>query len=147
MATQKLWHIEEIRNAKSLNEENSRFDVEINHPQFGWIPYTLAPDDPDGSISNSELLSMIGSSYAAFVPPTSEEVIARQAAAIRAERDDRLASHVDPIVSNNLRWAEMTDSQRTEWTDYRRALLDITAQSGFPQNVTWPTVPEGYGLR
>lgn len=133
--------IQETRNAKSLNEENSVIDVEINHPEFGWIPYTLRPDDPDGSISNDELLSMIGSDYAAYVPPTSEEIIARQAAAVRAERDYLLQTVVDPIVSNNLRWTDMTDAQRTEWTDYRRALLDITDQSGFPQNVTWPTVP------
>ena len=133
--------IQETRNAKSLNEENSIIDVEINHPEFGWVDYTLMPDDPDGTISNEELLSMIGSDYAAFVPPTSEEIITRQAAQIRAERNYLLQTVVDPIVSNNLRWNDMTDSQRTEWTDYRRALLDITDQSGFPQNVTWPTVP------
>ena len=147
MTTAKVWDIEQVRNAQSLNEDNSHFDVEINHPEFGWIPYTLRPDDPDGSISNEELLSMIGSSYAAYVPPTSEELIAQQSAQVRSERDLRLRYQVDPIVSNNLRWTEMTDSQRTEWTDYRRALLDITAQSGFPQSVTWPTVPEGFGLR
>jgi len=147
MTTPKIWHIEEVRNAKSLNEENTDFDLEIKHPDFGWIPYTLHPDDPDGSISNEELLSMMGSSYAAYVPPTSEEIITQQAAAVRFQRDMLLKMHVDPIVSNNLRWTDMTDAQRTEWTDYRTALLDITDQSGFPQNVTWPTVPEGYGLR
>ncbi len=81
-----VWTIEEVRNAKSLNEENTHFDVEINHPELGWIPYTLSPDDPDGSISNEELLSMIGSSFAQFVPPTSEESIQEKAAQIRAER-------------------------------------------------------------
>ena len=58
-----------------------------------------------------------------------------------------LKMHVDAIVSNNLRWTDMGDAERTKWTDYRQALLDIPEQSGFPQNVTWPTVPEGYGLR
>jgi len=134
--------IEEIKNAKSLNEENSIFDVEINHPNFGWIPYTLKPDDPDGTISNSELLSMIGSDYAAFVPPTSEEIITQQAAEIRDTRDTKLKNNVDPIVSNALRWSELTEEKKTAWTEYRRALLDITNQSGFPQNVTWPTCPE-----
>lgn len=27
------------------------------------------------------------------------------------------------------------------WLDYRQALRDITSQSGFPNNVTWPTKP------
>jgi hypothetical protein len=27
------------------------------------------------------------------------------------------------------------------WQDYRQALRDITAQSGFPENITWPEQP------
>tara|TARA_Y100000015_G_scaffold40757_1_gene46045 strand:+ start:499 stop:927 length:429 start_codon:yes stop_codon:yes gene_type:complete len=138
-----VWTIEQIRNAKSLNEDNSHFDLEMNHPEFGWIPYTLRPDDPDGSVSNEELLSMIGSDYAAYVPPTSEEIITRKAAEVRAERDRQLEQNVDPMVSNSLRWGELTEEQRTEWTNYRRALLDITDQSGFPHEVTWPPKPAG----
>jgi hypothetical protein len=30
----------------------------------------------------------------------------------------------------------------SEQTAYRQALRDITAQAGFPTNVTWPTKPE-----
>lgn len=29
-----------------------------------------------------------------------------------------------------------------EQLDYRQALRDITSQSGFPDNVVWPTKPE-----
>ena len=137
-----VWTIEEVRNAKSLNEENTHFDVEINHPELGWIPYTLSPDDPDGSISNEELLSMIGSSFAQFVPPTSEESIQTKAAQIRAERTSALERWVDPLVMNTFRWNDLTETQRTEWTNYRRAWLDITDQSGFPHEVTYPTLPE-----
>lgn len=139
-----VWTIEEIRNAQSLNDDNTIFDLEMNHPQFGWIPYTLKPDDPDGSISNEELLSMIGSNYAAYVPPTSEEIIAKQAAQARVERDRQLRDNVDVMVSNSLRWNELTDDQRTEWTNYRTALLGVPQQSGFPQNINWPTIPSGF---
>tara|TARA_B100000035_G_scaffold42578_1_gene31903 strand:- start:66 stop:497 length:432 start_codon:yes stop_codon:yes gene_type:complete len=137
-----VWTIEEVRNAKSLNAENTHFDVEINHPELGWIPYTLSPDDPDGSISNEELLSAIGSSFAQFVPPTSEESIQTKAAQIRAERTSALERWVDPLVMNTFRWNDLTETQRTEWTNYRRAWLDITDQSGFPHEVTYPTLPE-----
>ena len=41
--------ITEVRNAQSLNAENTAFDVEINHPEFGWIPYSLQPDDIDNT--------------------------------------------------------------------------------------------------
>ena len=61
---------------------------------------------------------------------------------VRAQRNDLLTLRVDPLVCNPLRWADLTSDQQAEWTLYRRALLDITAQSGFPTNITWPTKPE-----
>ena len=33
-----IWSITEVRNAKSINEDNSALDMEINHPELGWIP-------------------------------------------------------------------------------------------------------------
>ena len=65
-----------------------------------------------------------------------------KATEVRAERDRLLSTGVDPLVSNPLRWGELTTEKQTEWTQYRRDLLDITDQSGFPRNVTWPTKPE-----
>jgi len=61
---------------------------------------------------------------------------------VRQERDDRLSSEVDPIVTNPLRWAELTEAKQAEWAAYRTALLNITDQAGFPHNVTWPTKPQ-----
>jgi len=60
---------------------------------------------------------------------------------VRDERDTILVGEVDPIVSNSLRWNDMSDTKRTEWTNYRQALLDIPEQSGFPNDITWPTKP------
>jgi hypothetical protein len=59
----------------------------------------------------------------------------------RKVRDDLLLSDVDPIVSNALRWNEMSEDKRTEWTNYRQALLDIEDLDGYPDNITWPTKP------
>ena len=134
--------ITEIRNAKSLNAENTWYDIEINHPEYGWIPYTLNPDDTDQTVSNDDLLALIGSNFQVYVPPTQEELDAEAAAAVRAQRDYLLQTEVDPIVSNPLRWADMTAEQQAAWAAYRTALLDITLQAGFPHNVTWPTKPE-----
>jgi hypothetical protein len=134
--------ITEIRNAKSLNAENTRYDVEINHPKFGWIPYTLDPNDTDQTVSNDDLLAMIGSNFEAYVPPTQAELDSQAAAAVRIQRDYLLQTEIDPIVSNPLRWADMTAGQQAAWVAYRTALLDITDQAGFPHNVTWPTKPD-----
>jgi agmatine/peptidylarginine deiminase len=134
--------ITEVRNAQSLNTENTAFDVEINHPEFGWIPYGLNPDDTDTTVDNSVLLGLIGSDYAAYVAPTQEELDAGLAAGLRAQRDQKLVEEVDPIVTNPLRWAELTDAKQAEWTQYRTDLLNLPAQAGFPNTVTWPTKPE-----
>lgn len=141
-----IFEVTEVRNAQSTNSENTSMDVEINHPQLGWIPYTINDFDPDDTISNQQLLSLIGSNYAAYVPPTSEEIIAEQAAMARGTRQEILQSFVDPYVTNNLRWQSMTDAQRQTISDYRQQLLDITEQTGWPQNVEWPTPPDTTGF-
>lgn len=61
---------------------------------------------------------------------------------IRLERDFKLVKEVDPLVSNHLRWNDLTDTQRTAWTQYRIDLLNVPQQAGFPHNITWPTQPE-----
>ena len=55
----------------------------------------------------------------------------RKAAEVRAERNAKITAcdwRVLPDVSNS-----------DVWKTYRQALRDIPAQSGFPNNVTWPT--------
>ena len=133
--------ITEVRNAQSLNAENTWFDVEINHPEHGWIPYGLHPDDTDMTVDNSVLLGLIGSDYAAYVAPTQAELDAELSANLRGQRDQKLVEEVDPLVTNPLRWAELTDAKQAEWTQYRTDLLNLPAQAGFPSTITWPTKP------
>ena len=130
------------RNAKYIND-SGWIDCEIEHPQFGWIPYTIDPADTDMTVNNDELLAAMSASgdVAAYVPPTQAELDAETAAAVRAERDMKLATEVDPIAGNALRWAALTADQQQAWADYRQALLDIPQQAGFPHNVVWPTKP------
>ena len=132
--------ITEVRNAQSLNAENTAFDVEINHPEHSWIPYGLNPDDTDMTVDNSVLLELIGSDYAAYVAPTQAELDAEAEAIVRGQRDNLLATEVDPVVSNPLRWADLSATEQLEMATYRTALLDIPSQAGFPHNVVWPTL-------
>ena len=55
--------ITEVRNAQSLNAENTAFELEINHPEFGWIPYGLMPNDTETTVDNNVLLELIGTPY------------------------------------------------------------------------------------
>ena len=59
---------------------------------------------------------------------------AEQAAAVRADRTKRLA---------DSDWTQLSDAPvtGTAWATYRQALRDITAQAGFPWEITWPDAP------
>lgn len=132
--------ITEVRNAASLQSDNLRMDVEINHPQHGWIPYTVDPADTDTTIDNDEVMALIGTDFAAYVPPTQEELDVALAAEVRADRDGRLAE-VDAVAGNALRWAALDADTQAAWATYRQALLDVPQQDGFPNTVTWPVKP------
>ena len=133
--------ITEVRNAASLQSDNLRMDVEINHPKFGWIPYTVDPSDTDTTIDNDAVMALIGNDFAAYVPPTQAELDAAAAADVRGERDYRL-KEVDAIAGNTLRWATLDADTQAAWSAYRQALLDVPQQSSFPYDITWPTKPE-----
>jgi hypothetical protein len=132
--------ITEVRNATYLQADNLYMDVEINHPDYGWIPYTVDPADTDNTIDNDEVMALIGTDFVAYVPPTQAELDAALAAEVRADRDGRL-TEVDAVAGNALRWAALDADTQTEWAAYRQALLDVPQQVGFPNTVTWPTKP------
>jgi hypothetical protein len=134
--------IMQVRNAVSLDPENLRMNVEINHPNYGWIPYTVDPSDTDETIDNDAVMSLIGNSFEPYIAPTQDELDAEAAIDVRFARDAKLANDVDPIVSNPLRWNDLTDTQRTAWTPDRTDLLNMPQQAGFPHDVPWPTKPE-----
>lgn len=131
--------ITQYRNAVSLKEDNSLMDVEINHPDHGWIPYTISASDTDQTIDNTALLALIGSDFAAS---TQESRDARLSSQQRSVRDGKLQSEVDSIVSNPLRWADLSTEKQNEWAQYRTNLLNVPQQSGFPNTISWPTKPE-----
>ena len=133
--------ITEVRNAASMNAANTSIDVEINHPDYGWIPYLLTDFDEDTTIDNAEVMALIGTDFAAYVAPTQAELDASTAAQVRGERDNILVTVVDPLVSNPLRWADLTSDKQAEWSQYRTDLLGVPQQAGFPNTITWPTKP------
>jgi hypothetical protein len=107
-------------------------NCEIEHPTYGWIPFTATPTDPEeyGRILYEEILA---AGNIAPQVPISEEKLAAEA---RAERDRLLA------LSD---WSQLPDvPQETKdlWAPYRQALRDIPQQPGFPTNIEWPQPPE-----
>jgi len=59
--------------------------------------------------------------------------LAARADKVRAERDRRL---------RESDWAALPDVPAADaWLEYRQALRDVPQQSGFPDEVVWPEVP------
>ena len=56
---------------------------------------------------------------------------------IRQKRDDLLKQ------SDWSQGLDVPENLRTVWAVYRNALRNIPQQEGFPEQVTWPTSPEG----
>ena len=75
----------------------------------------------------------IGWSYSdgVFTAP----VITLTAEEIRSLRDAKLTKSD---------WTQVADApvDKTAWATYRQSLRDVPGQSGFPNEVTWPTEPE-----
>ena len=72
-----------------------------------------------------------------------EEIRARQEGAVRLERNKRLRK-IDKL--NPLFWEDLTEEQMQALREYRRALLDVPQQEGFPWDgdlnaVPWPEKP------
>ena len=62
-------------------------------------------------------------------------VDAQQAKSVREDRNKHLS---------DSDWTQLADAPVNSalWATYRQALRDVTAQAGFPWEVTWPTQPE-----
>lgn len=57
------------------------------------------------------------------------------AASVRHQRNAKLAESD---------WTQLSDSpeaNKSAWAAYRQALRNLTTQSGFPWDITWPTQP------
>jgi len=110
----------------------------INHPEHGWIPFTARADDPLSSEIYTQAINGDFGPIEAYDGPTVEDLLEID---MRAHRDARLRE-LDAVVTNPLRWAEYTAEQQAMFAAYRRALLDVPQQEGFPTKIGRPEVPD-----
>jgi len=108
---------------------------------FGVFPVTPAPQpDVDYTVDlNRTAIKQDGAWLEQWIetPATPEEISERtaaKAAEVRAERNHRLA---------DSDWTQLPDApvDRTAWATYRQQLRDVSKQSGFPWQITWPVEP------
>lgn len=96
------------------------------------LPFTANPNDSEAYGRDLYARAAAGEfgviSSFNVAAPTSDQV----AAEIRNVRNSKLETEVDAVVSNPLRWADLTPEQQQSYADYRRALLDMTNNPAFP---------------
>lgn len=107
-------------------------DCEIEHPEYGWIPFTASPDDCEKS--GRELYHRIkeDGNISPYVPP-SKEVIESQE---RSKRNQLL------IQSDWSQLPDVPEEIKSKWAEYRQKLRDIPDQEGFPYDIKWPVKPD-----
>ena len=115
------------------NADNT-IDCEIEHPDYGWIPFTASPDDVE--VHGRELFAQITQAggiapYEPPPPPTDEEF----ATAARAKRNQLLAA------SDWTQLPDISEEVNLAWQPYRQALRDVPEQPAFPQDIQWPEKP------
>lgn len=70
-----------------------------------------------------------------------EEALAHELSTnVRAQRD-ALLLELDSIVNNPLRFTSFEEIEQASLAEYRRALLDVPQQAGFPNAIDWPQKP------
>lgn len=78
-----------------------------------------------------------------FIGNTDKERIEKDQEAVREKRNRILTDVVDRM-QGVLRWKDLSPEKQQEWTEYRKALLDITLQPEFttePLSVKFPQQP------
>ena len=121
--------------------------VDSNGQILGWYDPEIHNSIPEPSIQVTEEIwqNAINNSHNTIIDGVTSQVDHRsdeqKAKDARTQRDMLLTTIVDPIVTNPLRWAELSTAEQQEWADYRTALLNVPQQVGFPNAITWPTRP------
>jgi hypothetical protein len=108
---------------------------------FGVFPVTPAPQPADRYDINIERTAVKqGDGWMEQwneAPATPEQITERtnaKAAEVRTDRNQRLS---------DCDWTQLPDApmDAAVWATYRQDLRDVTAQVGFPWDITWPALP------
>jgi len=114
---------------------------------LGWYDPEIHNSIPEPNIQVTEEVwqNAINNSHNTIIDGVTSQADYRtteqKAKDARTQRNMILTTIVDPIVTNPLRWAELSADKQQEWADYRTALLNVPQQVGFPNAITWPTQP------
>ena len=128
----KLWQLKKLSDGSALNEPQPL--PENWGPIFGLHGFVDQLGDLSwlGEAYSDMGWFVVGDGPDAPAPSSAAELAWDKAKKLLAESDWAMLPDV-PLM----------DFQKTAWVEYRRALRDIRLQSGFPNNIQWPSRPDG----
>ncbi|OKP66778.1 hypothetical protein BTE77_31380 [Ensifer adhaerens] len=121
----------EFRNAFFSRPNEAAIDMEVNHPEFGWMPFTATAHSPDDY--NRELFAAAKagtvSPYVPPAPPTAEELAAARLAAIKDECRRRIYAVASAETQMNMTAATTLISAKPPEDRDTRDLSILTGQT------------------
>lgn len=127
----------DVRNIRVISED--RYDCEILHPVFGWIPFTACATDTEQS-SKDVLQHIKDKKIKVAKLPVSESVAVNAIAGARAWRSSEL-SRAD-VMFNRVTDGLEGKGTVEDWKAYRNALRNYPEAKGFPSAESRPVAPD-----
>jgi len=129
-----------VSNLRFSSPDESSIDMDVFFVELNEaVPYTASPHDSEAHSRELFEKAMAGKfgKIRPYDGPSEDETLAEQ---VRSQRN-MLLRELDSVVTHPLRWSELSEAQREAIATYRRNLLGVPQQEGFPRNVSWPERP------
>lgn len=141
----KIANVREPKRLKADSDENFVCLVDLDFGN-GWEIGTsyvchVADIAPTGKWVYEQVISGNAGTIEDYVEPQPRELTYEEKADIIRSNRDYLLKQLDVVISNPLRWNDLTPEKQNILAEYRKALLDIPQQSGFPDEASFPDVP------
>jgi len=125
-----------ITNLIWANAQQTLINCQIEHQEYGWIPFTASEDDPEqhGRDIFAALIAGDHGPIAPFVPPPAATP-AQVWALIKAERDHRSDAGGFPVqIGGATKWFHSDVKSRTQ------QLGMVILGAGLPSGIDWKTM-------
>lgn len=130
----------EGKNPRYSDSQAVTVDLEINHPDYGWIPFTASPDDPEQHGRDIYAAAIAGEygPIAPYVepepgPPVVPDAVTRRQgrlALLEFGRLDDVESAIEAIEDPTQRRAAQIEYDADTWERSNQFLQDMWAQLG-----------------
>jgi hypothetical protein len=128
----------QVKNPRWANAQHTLIDIEIEHPEYGWLPFTANPNDVEehGRQLYAEAAAGQFGPVAEYVAPVASAADNKLEAESRLQATDWVN---EPDVYDTARNPHLLN--RDAFLDYRAWCRNIVVYP-VAGNLNWPTEPE-----